>query len=284
MRSLIAARCSPDTLSPMEWSELDVLAHLTFLEFCRESTRWGVGGGLLEDDGVLMWATGTWVPVLSNGAARIDATVDPRVVIERADAFFKARRRGYSLRTIDGPEDEDLRAACVEAGLKEFAERATPEMVCRSRVELPSLAADVEVRLASNDAEIADFAAVDAAAYATYGMPLDAVPDSFSRPDRVLAAPHLRNFVLYERGVPVAAAQTLASHGVAGVYWVGTVPEARGRGYGEAVAAFATNAGFDLGACANSLQASVMGEPIYRRMGYETRYHYRDFIRLSPPA
>src|SRR5579864_517924 len=118
----------------MEWSELDVLAHLTFLEFCRESTRWGVGGGLLEDDGVLMWATGTWVPVLSNGAARIDASVDPRVVIERADAFFKARGRGYSLRTFDGPEDEALRAACVAAGLREFGERATPEMVCRSRV------------------------------------------------------------------------------------------------------------------------------------------------------
>jgi hypothetical protein len=31
-------------------------------------------------------------------------------------------------------------------------------------------------------------------------------------------------------GVPVAAAMTLVTHGVASVYWVGTPPEARERG------------------------------------------------------
>ena len=44
--------------------------------------------------------------------------------------------------------------------------------------------------------------------------------------------------------------------------------------------AAATNAGFDLGAEFASLQASPMGEPIYRAMGYETIYDYR--LLLSP--
>ena len=66
----------------------------------------------------------------------------------------------------------------------------------------------------------------------------------------------------------------LLSHGVAGIYWVGTLPEARGRGIAEACTRAATNAGFAAGASFAALQASVMGEPIYRRMGYRevTRY------------
>jgi predicted GNAT family acetyltransferase len=82
----------------------------------------------------------------------------------------------------------------------------------------------------------------------------------------------------------VAAAQTLLSHGIAGVYWVGTVDDARGRGLGEAVTRAVTNAAFDLGARANTLQASIMGEPIYRRMGYETLYSYHSLVRMRAPA
>ena len=74
---------------------------------------------------------------------------------------------------------------------------------------------------------------------------------------------------------------TIVSHGVAGIYWVGSLAEARGRGLGRAVTAAATNAGFDLGADVASLQASPMGEPVYRAMGFETIYDYR--LLMSPP-
>lgn len=90
----------------------------------------------------------------------------------------------------------------------------------------------------------------------------------------MLVQPHVAAFVARLDGVPVAAAMTLVTHGVAGIYWVGTTPEARGRGLAEACTRLATNAGFDLGAQVAALQASVMGEPIYLRMGYReiTRY------------
>jgi predicted acetyltransferase len=72
----------------------------------------------------------------------------------------------------------------------------------------------------------------------------------------------------------------MVTHGVAGVYWVGTTPEARGRGLAEIVTRTAGNAGFDMGATVTALQASVMGEPIYRRMGYReiTRYPWYTII------
>jgi len=49
------------------------------------------------------------------------------------------------------------------------------------------------------------------------------------------------------------------------VEFVATVPEARGRGYGEAVTWSATMAEPDLPAM---LIATDMGRPVYERMGY----------------
>ena len=56
-----------------------------------------------------------------------------------------------------------------------------------------------------------------------------------------------------------------------------------GRGLGRALTAAAVDAGFDLGADIASLQASPMGEPIYRAMGFETIYEYR-LLMASPPG
>jgi predicted acetyltransferase len=62
----------------------------------------------------------------------------------------------------------------------------------------------------------------------------------------------------------------LCSHGVAGIYWVGTVPDARRRGLAEIATRAAGNAGFERGMRVAALQASAMGYPVYLRMGYET--------------
>jgi predicted acetyltransferase len=75
---------------------------------------------------------------------------------------------------------------------------------------------------------------------------------------------------------------TIVSHGVAGIYWVGSLEQARGKGLGRAVTAAATNAGFELGAEIASLQASPMGKPIYEAMGYETVFDYRLFMSPAP--
>jgi len=74
----------------------------------------------------------------------------------------------------------------------------------------------------------------------------------------------------------------LCSHGVAGVYWVSTVPDARRRGLAERVTLAVGNAGFDLGMRAAALQASVMGFPVYVRMGYETVSTTGWFLARAP--
>ena len=114
-------------------------------------------------------------------------------------------------------------------------------------------------------------------AYASMGTPAAVATATFAELES-LVGPTVRAVVAWHDDDPVAAAMVVVSDGVAGVNYVGTVPEARGRGLGELTTRWATNAGFDLGAEVAALQASPMGEPVYRRMGYKEITRYRWYL------
>jgi len=252
------------------------LAHLNYLAFGREMTLWSDRGIVEESGGVLLYASGTDFAFVFNGVARTDPSVAPAEVLARADAFFDELHRGYTV--VTAPWDDDLAAHLEAEGLWAFG--TSPEMVCRQRLADVEPPEGIELRQAADDADIADFLAVNAAAYGSLGMPPEAMADSVQRFDRVLE-PHIATVVAYDGDEPVAAAQAALSHGIAGVFWVGTTEAARGRGLGEAVCRWVTNWAFDHGAAAQSLEASVMGEPIYARMGYEELYRYTSWFRAA---
>ena len=52
---------------------------------------------------------------------------------------------------------------------------------------------------------------------------------------------------------------------------------------GALVTTWATNLAFERGASSCTLQASPMGEPIYRSLGYETVYRYARVRALAQP-
>jgi predicted GNAT family acetyltransferase len=83
---------------------------------------------------------------------------------------------------------------------------------------------------------------------------------------------------------PVATAMVYESDGVASLQWVGTVPAARGTGLGALVTEMVTNLAFARGASSCSLQASPMGASVYHRLGYETMYHYEEYVRWPKPG
>ena len=68
--------------------------------------------------------------------------------------------------------------------------------------------------------------------------------------------------------VPVSTALVGVTGTTAGIYNVATPPEHRRRGYGEALTWAAVAESRRLGCDHSTLQASPMGTPIYRRMGY----------------
>jgi GNAT superfamily N-acetyltransferase len=122
-------------------------------------------------------------------------------------------------------------------------------------------------------AGVVDFRTVSILSYETLGMPAWVGEQMFASPKRLLR-PHIDMVVAYGEGRPVSAAMALYSHGIAGLYWVGTIPAWRGRGLGEACVSDVTNEALRRGARFVTLQASKFGAPLYRRMGFEeiTRY------------
>ncbi len=79
-------------------------------------------------------------------------------------------------------------------------------------------------------------------------------------------------------GKPVASSMGFYHAGVAGVYFVATMPEARGRGIGAAITAAPLKEARVLGYRVGVLQASPMGHPLYRRMGFREHAEYALYV------
>lgn len=84
-----------------------------------------------------------------------------------------------------------------------------------------------------------------------------------------------RTYLALLNGKPVATSQLFTSAGVAGIYNVTCLPEARGQGVGTAVVLAPLLAAREMGYCVGILQASSMGYNVYRRIGFQ------DFGKLS---
>jgi GNAT superfamily N-acetyltransferase len=76
-------------------------------------------------------------------------------------------------------------------------------------------------------------------------------------------------------GKPATTSGYFLGEGVAGIYFVATLPEARNKGLGFAVTQAALKDGRALGYRVGILQASKMGEPVYKRMGF------KEYCRVS---
>jgi hypothetical protein len=259
------------------------LGHRTLIAFNRALTHWSSRGALLESGGAVLCASGTWIPVVANGAFRSDDGLDASALVAAADAFFSGLKRGFTVKVRDSGEDDDLRVACLEGGLELFGD-PVPEMVCRAPLPDAPAIDGVTVRLIDDDAGIRDFVSVNAEAYATYGMPAEVLVDVFDELGAVLQDSAASIVVARREDQPVATAMVYESDGVASVQWVGTVPAARGAGLGALLTVIVTNLAFAHGALSCSLQASPMGASVYYRLGYETMYHYEEYVRWPKPA
>ena len=64
----------------------------------------------------------------------------------------------------------------------------------------------------------------------------------------------------------------------AGVYWVATTAAARNRGLGTLVTGAVARMGFEYGADVVVLQATELGVPVYRGMGFVPFTDYQRFL------
>jgi len=254
---------------------LAALLDANLVEAAREFARWQVGGTIVERDGLLAIGGTTSFPVgYANVAMRADPSLPAADVIARCREFFAGRRRGFTLFTR-GLYDRDLEAALERAGVAMLSD--TPCMVIENRVDAPPLGSGCTLRRVRTEADAADAAAINAEAYESLGLPEAETRALYGRPGKLLA-PHLVTCLGILDGRAVSTAMILETAGVAGVYWVGTASGGRRSGLAAACTADVTNEAFTRGARAVTLQASAMGEPIYRRLGYRTFDRMRWFV------
>lgn len=185
--------------------------------------------------------------------------------------FYGRRNLPYSIWVRDHA-DTAIEGELRERGFSDFT--TMPGMALLGDPGTQCAPPDLEIRAAQDDLGRREFLSVVADAYATYGAPRGYADDAFWSLESV-CAPHVQGFVGYVNGVPVASAAVYITHCVAGIGWVGTIPEYRKRGYGEAVTWAAIREGFRRGGTFANLQASPMGAPVYERMGFITPTQYR---------
>lgn len=241
------------------------MVELNVLESIREFARWQVGSLTLEEDGMIL-ASGTSDSPLgySNCVARADRSTAPELVLERADEFFGGQGRGYTL-WVCSAGDEALERAALDRGLRAVSE--SPWMNLAEPIAEVPAPAGVDLVLVKDEAGVRDAAAVNREAYQSLAFSAEDVDAIYGNPARALE-PHVQIWVAYERGEPVSTAMALHTAGVAGVYWVGTRDAGRRKGYAGLCTRAAANGAFRSGARLVTLQATRMGESLYRQLGF----------------
>lgn len=99
------------------------------------------------------------------------------------------------------------------------------------------------------------------------------LPDAFVDPFYELLAGvgfdlPIRHYLGYLDGKPVATSTLFLAAGTAGIYDVGTLPEARRKGIGAALTLFPLQQARAMGYTTSVLQSSEMGFSVYQKMGF----------------
>lgn len=209
----------------------------------------GAAGGRVERSGEALFTDGATACPFDNTVMllRPPAEIDLEATLAAADEFFPAERMWMLVSAW--PLEPRTGAGWHHIGHPPFMLRAAGG----SAPPAPSGLRIVEV---DDDRGVADYASVAGAAFEL---------DPGVLADPRTKVPALRLFVGYEDDRPVSVAGAWVGEGVVEITWVATLPDARGRGYGEAVTWRATLAEPSLPA---GLVASDLGRPVYERMGY----------------
>jgi len=259
----------------MNHNELLQLSDLNLAESYREISRWNPNTDMVEQGDMLFVSGADTFPAI-NFAIRVGTTVrsSPDVFIARAKAFFAARKRSFSI-MVRAHRDQDLLDACKRLELYQIAN--APGMVIEDTLDDIFVPDGVRLEHVINEAMAQDFAEVAARSFTTLGLPEEVGRRVFSDPNALLV-PYIYAVVAYLEDKPASCALALLSHGIGGIYYVGTIEAARGKGLAAHCTRAAGNAASALGARCVVLQASEYGEPVYRRMGYREFTHYPSFI------
>jgi len=240
------------------------------------------GGDVRRDDDLLLASSGVRFRAI-NAAAMADlAPASATNRIDEAMAWLSARTDRW--RWLVGPTSrpDDLEERLLAAGMRQISDNPGMALDMDDRPAAPRRRGGVPLPSGLTIDPVVDAAGLDRwRSVQQRGLGLDdegteAWFVAHRRPGFDPALP-LRNWVASLDGEAVAAAALFVGAGVAGIYNVCTVPEARGRGIGRAVTAAALDEGAARGCRLAVLGSSEMGYPVYRRLGFREVSRLRSY-------
>lgn len=268
-------------------NELLALADLTLAEYLRYLAAYG--GAAVEEDGVLLFAGAHRQPnPYRNGALRLADGPAPQEVMRVADRFFGPRRSGYAL-WVREHADSDLEQAASAAGLHEL--ERLPELALEQLPDYVPPPEGVEIRRATDAAAREHYLDLVADAWGMASMPREVAAKVFFDPAS-LDVPNVAAFVAYYDDMPLSAAMTHVTHGVALGCQAATIrrpkpgqrlprpgPPGERRGLAQSCLWAALELSFrELGANLSLCQTSSLGAPVWIGLGYRPFTNYGRYL------
>jgi len=236
------------------------------------------GGQIARTDDLQLTSSGVRFRAI-NAAALVDlapATASRR--IEQAVAWLSARGDRWRWLVGSTSRPTDLEERLLASGLSRIGDSPGMALDLRGWQVGAPMPEGVTIELVVDEAGLSRWREVQRRGLGLDDESAEAWWVAHRRPGFDPGLP-LRNWVASLDGAPVAAAALFVGAGVAGIYNVVTVPEARGRGIGRAVTAAALDAGAAQGLPVAVLGASEMGYPVYRRLGFRDVSRLRSYVR-----
>jgi GNAT superfamily N-acetyltransferase len=256
---------------PTESALLLARCHENSIEAYRLFARTTPRGRIEEHNGLVLidcCATDS----MGNVAVVTAAPRESRRVIEEAAAFFAANGSPWLLLVL--PEAATaLEGAARDAGLR-YEGRFPGLLLDPIPEQIPPPPKGVKVHRVDTVEELQVFERTASRAYEVESGPVYR---------EWLTYPGFSFHLAYCRDEPVATATLVASHGVAGIVYVGTVPEARRRGFGRAAVWAAIEEGRRQGLRTSALWATPMGRAMYERMGFRPITEYLIWTPIDSP-
>lgn len=252
-------------------TELLRLADLNMVQEWCEGANWVPGSEIVWRGDTVLIDSALKFPACSAAFNLAETMTEaPDEYIARAALFFTGRAQYFSL-IFRAHADRAMIEYCRNKKFYQISEE--PGMVLDAPLKPGPIPADAKLKWVTDGKGVDDYSTVVAEAFQDLAFPKECSRGYFACAERVLS-PYTLMAVVYLNDVPASTALAILSHGIAGIYWVGTVKSARGRGLAEYSVREVSNAAFAAGARKVVLQASQYGEPIYRRMGFRefTRY------------